>query len=84
MENEIKKNLLTEDKERNHLFADITGGLRTANMAMTAVIQLLQYEKIQVDLVLYSYSSGDIRSVLDVRDVDSLYKLVAGVDAFTK
>ncbi|MBO6209999.1 MAG: TM1812 family CRISPR-associated protein, partial [Schwartzia sp.] len=84
MENEIKKNLLTEGKERNHLFADITGGLRTANMAMTAVIQLLQYEKIQVDLVLYSYSSGDIRSVLDVRDVDSLYKLVAGVDAFTK
>ena len=82
METEIKKYMSPD--VQCHLFADITGGLRTANMAMAAVIQLLQYKGIQVDLVLYSYSSGDIRSVSDVRDVDNLYNLVSGVEVFTK
>ena len=52
MANEIKGQMSPDDKKKCRLFADITGGLRTANMAMTAVMQLLQYEKVNVELVL--------------------------------
>ena len=80
LEDEITANIPLEDMEHCHLFADITGGIRTANMVMTAVRQLLQYNRIHLDLVLYS----DGHVVSDVRDIDNLYKLVAGLEAFTQ
>lgn len=65
-----------------HLLADVTGGKRTANMAMAAVQQLLQYKRIHVNLVLYS--DAQLHLVSDVQLISDLYQLVAGVDAFTK
>ena len=79
LEDAITANIPREEMESCHLFADITGGIRTANMVMTAVRQLLQYNRIHLDLVLYS----DGHVVSDVRDIDNLYKLVAGLEAFT-
>ncbi len=82
MANEIKGQMSPDDKKKCRLFADITGGLRTANMAMTAVMQLLQYEKVNVELVLYS--DGNLHSISNMQPINDLYLLVAGVDAFTK
>lgn len=80
MAKKIEEFVPRDEMENVHLFADVTGGLRTANMTMTAVMQLLQYEHVNLDLVLYS----DGHLVSDVHDITGLYKLVAGVDAFTE
>lgn len=63
-------------------YADITGGPRPANMAMSAVMQLLQYEDARLERVVYS--DLDFRKVSNMQPINDLYLLVAGVDAFTK
>lgn len=65
-----------------HLYVDVTGGIRTANMAMSAVMQLLVYQDAKLDRVMYS--DFQERKVSDVQPIADMYKLVAGVDAFTK
>ncbi len=65
-----------------HLYVDVTGGIRTANMAMSAVMQLLVYQDAKLERVVYS----DLQTckVSNVQPINDMYKLVAGVDAFTK
>lgn len=65
-----------------HLYVDVTGGLRTANMVMSAVMQLLVYQDAKLERVVYS--DYQTRKVSNVQPINDMYKLVAGVDAFTK
>lgn len=65
-----------------HLYVDVTGGIRTANMAMSAVMQLLVYQDAKLERVMYS--DYQERKVSNVQPITDMYKLVAGVDAFTK
>lgn len=69
-----------------NLYADITGGMRTANMAMSAAVQLLQYDGAHLKRVVYSdYAEGrNPNPVSNVQPINDLYKLVAGVYAFTR
>lgn len=77
-----------------HIYADITGGKRTANMAMSAALQLLQYDGANLERVVYSDYDRDrqakenekkpIHPVSNVQPINDLYQLVAGVDAFKK
>lgn len=82
MKEAIKKYLGNVPVSGCHFFADITGGLRPANMAMSAVMQLLQYEGAKLERVVYS--DLDFKKVSDMQPINDLYQLVAGVDAFTK
>lgn len=95
MESAIKKYLEDEAVPLQHcyLYADITGGKRTANMAMSAVIQLLQYEGIHLRSVVYSdfdsnrkgqNGADPIHPVGNVQPIHDMHRLVAGVDAFKK
>ena len=63
-----------------NIYADTTGGFRPANMAMSAVMQLLGYQEAKLRRVVYS----DGKRVSNVQPIDDMYRLVAGVDAFTK
>ena len=65
-----------------HLYVDVTGGFRTANMAMSAVMQLLVYQDAKLERVVYSDLQAHI--VSNVQPINDMYRLVAGVDAFTK
>lgn len=65
-----------------HLYVDVTGGLRTASMVMSAVMQLLVYQDAKLERVVYS--DGQAHCVSNVQPISDMYKLVAGVDAFKK
>lgn len=65
-----------------HLYVDVTGGIRTANMAMSAVMQLLVYQDAKLERVMYS--DFQELKVSNVQPIHDLYKLVAGVYAFTQ
>ncbi len=82
MEEAIKKYLKHENVPLNkcNIYADTTGGYRPANMAMSAVMQLLVYQGANLRRVVYS----DGKKVFDVQPINDMYRLVAGVDAFTK
>lgn len=77
-----------------NLYVDITGGMRTANMVMSAAMQLLRYEGAKLKRVVYSdfdrfrpsKKEGEkpIHPVSNVQPINDMYQLVAGVDAFTK
>ena len=95
MESAIKQYLKDESVPLNncYLYADITGGKRTANMAMSAVIQLLQYEGVHLRRVVYSdydqnrkgeNGASPIHPVGNVQPIHDMHRLVAGVDAFEK
>ncbi len=95
MESAIKQYLQVESIPLDHcyLYADITGGKRTANMAMSAVIQLLQYEGVHLRRVVYSdydpnrkgeNGASPIHPVGNVQPIHDMHRLVAGVDAFEK
>lgn len=96
------KDYMTEENEKGtalsikdcHIYADITGGKRTANMAISAALQLLQYDGAHLERVVYSDYDRDrpvkeneqkpVHPVSNVQPINDLYKLVAGVDAFKK
>ena len=64
------------------LHADLTGGLRNANMMMLAVMRILQYSGILAGRIMYADYS---RKMVD--DSDEIYKmfdLVAGADEFAQ
>ena len=67
-----------------HIYADITGGSRYANMMMTTVLQFLQYDGMQVEKMLYAdfHTLSRENRIFDVRAASDAYKLVAGADAF--
>ncbi len=68
--------------EKCNIYADTTGGFRTANMAMSAVMQLLTYQNAKIRRVVYSDQAAG--KVSDIQPINDMYRLVAGVDAFTK
>lgn len=94
MKSEIKKYMENETDADGHklslqhcfLYADITGGMRTANMAMSAAMQLLQYDGAHLERVVYSdfAPKRELNPVSNVQPITDLYKLVAGVYAFTQ
>lgn len=65
-----------------HLYVDVTGGFRTANMVMSAVMQLLVYQDAKLERVVYSDLQTHI--VSNVQPINDLYKLIEGVGAFKK
>ena len=67
-----------------HIFVDITGGFRYANMIMMTVVRLLQYDGMQVDKIIYSEKTGKCGRVFDFRELNRMYSLAAGADAFVK
>lgn len=74
------------DKDEFHLYADITGGPRHANMLMTSVLRFLQYDKMHLEKMVYSDKNtfSDGNKVFDVLEIERLYTLIAGADAFIK
>ena len=83
----VKRDIGTSaDWQACHIYADITGGFRHANMMLTAVIQFLQYDGMKLDKVVYSdFQPGrSLNKVFDFKDINDLYKLVSGADAFVK
>lgn len=74
------------DKDEFHLYADITGGPRHANMLLTSVIRFLQYDNMQLEKMVYSDKNifSNVNKVFDVLAVEKLYTLIAGADAFIK
>lgn len=67
-----------------YLYVDITGGFRYANMIMMTVVRLLQYEGLQVKKIIYSDKQGKKGHVYDFRELNKLYSLTSGADAFVK
>lgn len=95
MEKAIKAYLKSENVALGEcsLYADITGGKRTANMAMSALMQLLQFEDVHLRRVVYSDldlsrkgkdGNEPVHPVSNVQSIHDMYRLVAGVDAFKK
>ena len=102
LENKIREYLREQNVLRKgefplkncNLYVDITGGMRTANMVMSAAMQLLRYEGAALKRVVYSdfdrfrpTKEGEkqpIHPVSNVQPINDMYQLVAGVDAFTK
>lgn len=94
MEHETDKNGNALSMGNCHIYADITGGKRTANMAISAALQLLQYDGAKLHRVVYSDFDRDrtakknetkpVHPVSNVQPINDLYKLVAGVYAFTR
>ena len=74
--------------ENNHqaislvIHADLTGGMRNANMMMLAVLRLLQYNDFRIDKLLYSDFKR--HQVEEAKDIYGLFSLIAGADEFTK
>lgn len=81
MENEIGSDGRRLSMKNCNLYVDITGGMRTANMAISAAAQLLQYDGAHLQRMVYS--DFNFQKVFDVQPINDLYKLVAGVYAFT-
>ena len=75
-------------EENNHqaislvIHADLTGGMRNANMMMLAVLRLLQYNDFRIDKLLYSDFKR--HQVEEAKDIYGLFSLLAGADEFTK
>ena len=67
-----------------HIYVDITGGFRYANMIMMTVIRLLQYDGMQVEKIVYSDKRDNSGQVYDFQELNKLYSLTAGADAFVK
>ena len=69
-----------------HIYADITGGPRHVNMLMSSVIRFLQYDGMHLEKMVYSDRKilSTSNKVFDVLEVERLYTLIAGADAFIK
>jgi len=69
-----------------HIYADITGGPRHVNMLMSSVIRFLQYDGMHLEKMVYSDRKilSTSNKVFDVLEIERLYTLIAGADAFIK
>lgn len=85
----IKKDL----KDAGHcwsdcrLYVDVTGGIRSAGMILSQIVQLLQHDGMTVEKILYSdyQKAENIPSRLfNITALTSLSQLIAGADAFVK
>lgn len=75
------------------LHADLTGGFRSANMAMLNIIKLLQYSGMEIGHLLYSNMNRDKKDgqgnvvpsyVEDARSIYSMLDLVSGAAEFVR
>ena len=69
------------------LYVDVTGGIRSAGMILSQIVQLLQHDGMTVEKILYSdyQKAENIPSRLfNITALTSLSQLIAGADAFVK
>lgn len=82
---DIIAKVMSADDTREHnavLHADITGGIRYANMMMLSVMRLMEYSGIRVEKIFYAdYFKHRVSST---RDVYRSFALISGVDEFVK
>lgn len=64
------------------LFADMTGGFRYNSVMMLAIMQLLQYNGIELGKVLYS--DPEKKKVFNATSLRDLFGLISGADEFVK
>ena len=69
------------------LYVDVTGGIRSAGMILSQIVQLLQHDGMTVEKILYSdyQKAENIPSRLfNITALTSLSQLIAGANAFVK
>ncbi|MBE6100577.1 MAG: hypothetical protein E7200_00505 [Selenomonas ruminantium] len=69
-------------KARIRLYADMTGGFRYNSVMMLTIMQLLQYNGIELGKVLYS--DPERQTVFDATSLLGLFNLINGADEFVK
>ncbi len=67
---------------RIRLYADMTGGFRYNSVMMLTIMQLLQYNGIELGKVLYS--DPERQTVFDATSLLGLFNLINGADEFVK
>ncbi len=74
------------DWKDTNLYADITGGFRHATMMMTSLIQILQYNGMKLQKLLYSdfLPGRALNKVFDFGEISHQYKLINGADEFIR
>ena len=66
------------------LHVDCTGGFRSANIAILAVVRLLEYAGVHIGKVVYSnYVRDGEGTVTELRELYNLFNLIAGAEEFT-
>lgn len=77
---------MRKDWKETNLYADITGGFRHATMMMTALIQVLQYNGMKLQKLLYSdfLPGRALNKVFDFGEISHQYKLINGADEFIR
>ena len=79
------RQVYTRERERRHihLFVDITGGYRPAPIILMSIVQLMKYEGIALEEMVYSeYSRKGPGHIYSIRSIAGLQTLTAGADAF--
>ena len=75
------------------LYVDVTGGIRSAGMILSQIVQLLQHDGMTVEKFIYSDFHGEAQSgkppknpnrLFNITALTSLSQLIAGADAFVK
>lgn len=79
---EIMEYARQHPQSRIRLYADMTGGFRYNSMIMMAIMQLLQYNGIELGKVLYS--DPERQTVFDATSLLELFGLISGADEFVK
>ena len=81
---DIAQTIMGYQKENKNdnitLYVDMTGGHRYSSMMMLAVMQLLQYEGIQIGHVLYT--DFNKKNVFDATSLERVFQLVSGAAEF--
>lgn len=66
------------------LHVDCTGGFRSANIAILAVVRLLEYAGVKIGKLVYSnYVRDGVGTVIEIRELYNLFNLIAGAEEFT-
>ncbi len=64
------------------LHADCTGGLRHTNMMMLGIMRLLQYNNIEIGMILYSNYKK--KKVEEANEIYHFFDLIAGAEEFVR
>ena len=68
------------------LYVDVTGGIRSAGMILSQIVQLLQHDGMTVEKFLYSdfHTDATPNRLFNIASLASLSHLIAGADAFVR
>ena len=68
------------------LYVDVTGGIRSAGMILSQIVQLLQHDGMTVEKFLYSdfHTDETPNRLFNIASLASLSHLIAGADAFVR